>query len=266
LADTLLVNTTVPVRKTGSLAGPPSCRVVHLEVTDSTNMEVKRRAKNGEREGLVVFAERQTDGRGRRGRRWESPPGSLYASILVDVPSQRHRAAQLSFIGVLALLDALDNLLKDEAESPVFACKWPNDVLVHGAKVSGFLLESIPETDQIVLGLGVNIKSVSVLDALYPVTCLTKLGLSVLPEELLMLFLVAFEKRRADWVRRGFKYIRRDWLKRAYGLGQDVSLRLPGETLTGCFEGMDAEGAILIRKDGMLRQILAGDLFFQAGN
>ena len=252
----------VPAEKTGSVTLPESYRVVHLEVIDSTNKEVKRRAKNGEREGLVVYAERQTDGRGRRGRRWESPPGSLYASILVDVTSHRERVAQLSFVGVLALLDALDHLSKDAAERPRFACKWPNDVLAWGAKFSGFLLESIPETDQIVLGLGVNIKSVAVPDALYPVTCLSKVGFLALPEELLMSFLVAFENRRADWVSRGFKYIRQDWLNRAYGVGQDVTLRLPGEILTGRFVGMDAEGAILIRKDGILRQIFAGDLFF----
>src|SRR5262245_57801913 len=109
------------------VAAVPGARIVTLDTVGSTNAEAFARARAGERGPLWIVARRQTDGRGRRGRRWISEPGNLYASLLLVDPAPSSRAAELSLVAGLALHDALVECSPGLA--PRLKLKWPNDVL-----------------------------------------------------------------------------------------------------------------------------------------
>jgi BirA family biotin operon repressor/biotin-[acetyl-CoA-carboxylase] ligase len=128
------------------------------EVLDSTSSLVKQRAEDGAAEGLAIQALRQSAGRGRQGRGWDSPAGNLYLSVLLrpDVPLRE--APQWSFVAAVALAETLNALLPEVA---TLKLKWPNDVLLQGAKAAGILVETGVATnnalDWICIGMGVNI-------------------------------------------------------------------------------------------------------------
>ncbi|MBW3577045.1 MAG: biotin--[acetyl-CoA-carboxylase] ligase [Actinobacteria bacterium] len=129
------------------------CRLEHLHETPSTNTVVVQRAHRGAPAGLVVVADRQTAGRGRRGRRWEDRPGgSLLTSVLVDVAGAQ--AGLLPFAAGLAVADAI----AAAGASP--RLKWPNDVLLDDRKCAGILIEAVPGPTgelRFVVGVGVNV-------------------------------------------------------------------------------------------------------------
>ena len=120
-----------------ALAGCP--RLLGLVETDSTNRVARLLAEEGTPDGTVVWAERQTAGRGRHGRVWQSPPGNLYVSVVLRPPVAASDVGAASFVVALAVLDAIEALgvVAERAR-----CKWPNDVLIDGRKVAGILLES----------------------------------------------------------------------------------------------------------------------------
>ena len=127
----------------------------------STNDLLRDYAAAGEPEGLIVTAERQTAGRGRQGRAWSSPPGNLYASLLLRPAGPLAAAATLSLVVPLSVVDALAGLL----DSPTrLAVKWPNDVLLDGAKLAGILLEGADDgaggCAWVIAGVGVNLAAV----------------------------------------------------------------------------------------------------------
>jgi len=153
---------------------PAGWSLIALDSVESTNDEAKRRAERGAADGTVVCARAQTAGRGRRGRRWSSPEGNLYVSIILRTDKPPAEAAQLSLATGLALAEALEGLLP---EGVTVRCKWPNDVLVDGCKIAGILLESsgAARVDWIVVGCGVNVVSHPDLAA-YPATDLSAAG------------------------------------------------------------------------------------------
>ncbi len=141
----------------------------------STNDEAKSRIAAGDPGRLWIVAATQTRGRGRMGREWVSPPGNLYASLLLIDPAPPARLAEIGFVAGVALIDALRALAGPE---PSIRLKWPNDVLVDDAKMSGLLLEGARLRNGLfacVVGVGVNCVS-SPLEALYPTASLKSIG------------------------------------------------------------------------------------------
>ena len=252
-----------PAPKSPPAAVPQGYSLVALDEAGSSNDEAKARARAGAPEGTVIWARRQSAGRGRRGRAWDSPPGNLYLSVVLRPDCEARRVAQLSFVAALAALDLVDGPLPGRAR-----CKWPNDILVDGAKVAGILLESAlrprGRVDWVVLGIGVNLASHPGLTGPVPSTSLAAAGADALaPEAALSAFLAALARRRRAWQDEGFGAIRRAWLARAHGLGGPVSVASGGRRLAGVFEGIDAEGAlVLARDDEAPLSIPAGDVFF----
>jgi BirA family biotin operon repressor/biotin-[acetyl-CoA-carboxylase] ligase len=133
-------------------------RLVELDEIDSTNEQAKRLAIAGAEEGTLVWAHRQTAGRGRRGREWTSRQGNLFTSLIIRPYCAPLEAAQFTFAAALAVRDMVAVHLRNDIE---VACKWPNDVLVEGRKVSGILLESSTagkgNVEWLVLGVGINL-------------------------------------------------------------------------------------------------------------
>lgn len=233
------------------------------ETLDSTNAEARRRAEAGETGPVWITAALQTAGRGRRGRAWSTQKGNLAATLLTasDVPAAE--AAQLSFVAALAACDLADACLGAGAAR----LKWPNDVLIHGRKAVGILVESGGRPDGrlwLAVGIGVNLAHAP-QDVERPAAAFADFmqGPPPAPLAALEVLAAAFERWRKAWSTRGFAPIAEAWTERAIGLGQPCEARLPNRTLTGVAEGMDSDGALRLRlDDGTLERITAGDVFF----
>ena len=210
-------------------------------------------------DGHWVIADRQTAGRGRRGRAWSDGAGNLMASVLVRAEGA---VQQLSFVAALALFDALiaSGGQGSATPAPRLSLKWPNDVLLDGVKVSGILLERAG--DAVVIGFGVNIVS-HPEGTERPATSLLAAGWpAIAPAELLAQLMPAFASARAEWATAGFGAIRQRWLAHAAGIGDRIAARLGTETLEGRFEGLAGDGALELRlDDGSLRPVHAGEVF-----
>jgi BirA family biotin operon repressor/biotin-[acetyl-CoA-carboxylase] ligase len=250
---------------TDTPALPPFYSLVALARIDSTNEEAKRLAAAGSAEGTLVWAREQTAGRGRRGRAWSSPPGNLYMSVLLRPACAPEVGSQVGYVAAVALAEALEGLLPAAAR-PV-SLKWPNDVLVGDAKISGILLEASAAADRtldwLVLGIGVNVVA-SPADTPYPATNLCREGACQVTEAGL---LEALAGRFLEWYQRwrsqGFGPVRERWLAGARGLGEPIEVRLETEVLKGRFADLDETGALALELPaGSRRRITAGDVYY----
>ncbi|HZH26688.1 MAG TPA: biotin--[acetyl-CoA-carboxylase] ligase [Azospirillaceae bacterium] len=244
---------------------PPFYRLLALESAGSTNDVARDLGAQGAPEGTLVWARRQTAGRGRRGRTWESPEGNLYCSLLLRPDCRLAVASQLSFAAALAVADGIRKLLPGGREVRL---KWPNDVLVDGAKVSGILLEAEGAVDGgpgfLVLGIGVNV-GFAPDGTPYPATSLRACGFDGPLEDALAAVFGAFDHWYATWRTGGFLPLRTAWLAAAKGLGEGITVRLPAGTLEGTFSDLAEDGTLLLATaDGGVHRIGAGDVFFRA--
>jgi len=243
------------------LAAHPSIEA--YDELDSTSAEARRRAEAGEGGPVWITAAVQTAGRGRRGRAWSTQRGNLAATLLTLTDRPPAEAAQLSFVAALAACDLADTCLGPG----VARLKWPNDVLVHGKKAVGILVESGARADGrlwLAVGIGVNLAHAP-QDVERPATAFADhmAGRPPEPRAALEVLASAFERWRAAWATEGFPPIAAGWSERATGLGQRCEARLPNRTLTGVAEGLEADGALRLRlDDGGLERITAGDVFF----
>jgi BirA family biotin operon repressor/biotin-[acetyl-CoA-carboxylase] ligase len=241
---------------------PPAYRLIRFDTVGSTNDEAKRLARAGAEESTLVWALEQTAGRGRRGHAWASPRGNLYASLILRPGCPASRAAQLGFVAALAVGDTLGSTCK-RCEGVSY--KWPNDVLVHGHKVAGILLESelgegdIPEF--VIVGVGVNLIS-SPQDTEFPATSIVEQGLRpISPTEALEEFVGNFHAWVRRWRKDGFAPIRTAWLAKAMSLGEPIRVRLEATVLRGRFLDIDQHGVLVLEVAGENRRISAGEIF-----
>lgn len=238
----------------------------HVEV-GSTNALARDYALQNEPEGLVVLGDVQTAGRGRHGRGWVSPAGNLHASILLRPAGPLGAAATLSLVVALTVVEALDPLVGAPAR---LAVKWPNDVLLDGAKLGGILLEGEDDGSGgcawLVVGLGLNLAAAPGLgETPYPAVSLTgAAGVDLPPEAFLERWLPVLAARLDGWTAGGFAALRRPWLARAAGAGREASLRLgEGRVARGRFVDVGEDGALLIETaPGRVMRHSAGELFF----
>jgi BirA family biotin operon repressor/biotin-[acetyl-CoA-carboxylase] ligase len=244
-------------REATGLAG---VRHIAYEALGSTNAEALTLARAGERGPLWITALNQSAGRGRRGSAWASPPGNLYASLLLSEPSPQPLAPQLSLVAALALHDALCDCAP--RLGPLFKVKWPNDLLLGPGKLAGILIEGESEpVFAVVIGFGVNCVS-HPIDTFFPATNLRLAGALVTPEALFAALTAAMLRRLAQWQNgAGFASIRADWLARAAGLGEDIRVRLPERELRGRFHGLDEAGRLQVEQPSGLATVTAGEVF-----
>lgn len=218
--------------------------------TGSTNDDLAILAGAGAAEGTWLRADRQTGGKGRQGRAWQSPPGNLYASTLVRLQPDDPPAPTLALVAAVALHEAVATYV------PQVRIKWPNDLLADGAKLSGILLER--QDDAVIAGFGVNLAH-HPEDIDRAATSIAALaGAAPNPAAFLEILAEAFSRWLARWRGTGIELVRRQWLIAAHPLGTPLSTS-EGD---GLFDGLDAEGALRLRlADGTLRVIHAGDVF-----
>jgi BirA family transcriptional regulator, biotin operon repressor / biotin---[acetyl-CoA-carboxylase] ligase len=230
---------------------------------DSTNEEARRLAGAGQRDPVWITADRQTAGRGRRGRAWDSPTGNLAATLLIAPGKPAGECAQLSFVTAIAAADVVSGF----APSAEVKVKWPNDVLADGRKLTGILLESASgeggRPAWVAIGVGMNLAQFPP-DTEFPATSISALGVPAPARDDALTQLAAhFAKWYEVWRGRGFPPIRDAWLARAAGLGTRIRARLSQGETTGLFESIDQTGALILREDGGHRRaISAGEVFF----
>lgn len=234
----------------------------HFEALPSTNVQAFELAQEGALHGEVVITESQTAGKGRRGRAWVSPAGkNLAMSVILRPEIPPTRAPELTLVAAVALAETL----KEAGANAQI--KWPNDVQLDGLKVAGILTELSADTERvhfIVLGIGVNLNT-EVSD--FPPE-VRELATSVaiarqqqVPRALFTAALLTKIEQWLDtWQEEGFAPVRKAWKSLSSILGKDVLVRSDAKELRGVAEDIDESGALLLRVDGRLERVLAGDV------
>jgi BirA family transcriptional regulator, biotin operon repressor / biotin---[acetyl-CoA-carboxylase] ligase len=238
-------------------------RLEALATVGSTNEEARIRSRRGEGAPLWITAVEQTQGRGRMDRSWVSPPGNLYASLLLRDPSSYERAPELAFVAALALRDAV--IAEAPALAPALSFKWPNDLLLADKKCAGILIEGEAEPGgslDVVVGIGANCAS-HPGNAAYPATDLLSHGAAVTPEQLFRRLSATMCRRLSQWDRgRGIAGILSDWLAAAHKVGEEITVRNGVGEKHGRFAGLDQSGRLMLElRGGGTEKISAGDVF-----
>ena len=234
-------------------------RVARYGVLDSTNEEARRRALAGQSDQLWIIAGEQTAGRGRRGRDWISPRGNLHATALMIDPCPPALAPQLGFVAGVALARAASDLGAVDV-----GLKWPNDMMLSGAKCAGVLVEGIvPASRRAAYAAGIGVNCAYAPEGLgYPTSRLVGVsGQAIGAGELFERLAERFDEALAIWRGgQGFDRVRAAWLDSAVGLGDPVAVDTGSGRREGVFEGIDTGGRLLMRSWRGLESIEAADL------
>lgn len=232
--------------------------------TTSTSDVVERLARDGVKEGVVVFAESQTKGRGRLGRRWLSPAKKgLWFSILLRPHLTPQQTTQLTVAAATALRRAIGSLTGLEPE-----IKWPNDILIRGRKAAGILTELSAELDRVkhvILGVGVDVNlspGEFPADLRKVATSLkAELGHPVSRPDLAVGILQALDADYARVASGHFSAVADEWEKHCTTIGHDVAIRVGDRQIRGRAESLGEDGALLLRTEhGHLERIVGGDV------
>jgi BirA family transcriptional regulator, biotin operon repressor / biotin---[acetyl-CoA-carboxylase] ligase len=235
-----------------------------FQETASTNDIIDKLGRDGAKAGAVVFAERQTQGRGRRGRKWCSTPGKgLWFSVLLRPALRPQSATQLTAATAVALCRGLRRFDPIRPE-----IKWPNDILLRGRKIAGILTELSAELDHIkfvVLGIGLNVNQEAgdfPPDLRKTATSLRiELGQPVDRPDLAAAVLSEMDQEYARIEQGQFNSIVEDYACQCVTLGQRVSIHSGAQHLQGLAESLDDDGALLVRtQHGRLERVIGGDV------
>lgn len=209
-------------------------------------------AASGTIEGDWLVALDQLSGRGRQGRTWVSVSGNFYGSTLVNLRADDPQPQSLSLVAGLALVEAIDVAAPGQA----IMLKWPNDVMLTGKKLAGILLER--SSERIAIGFGVNLAA--------PPTLLDRegagLGGTILPQAFVPLLAASFARLLNLWRQREPAMIAQAWLARGHPIGTSLNVHSSaGDRVSGRFEGLEPDGALRLRRDdGVLDIVRAGDV------
>lgn len=231
--------------------------------TRSTSADLLARLAAGERiaEGYWLVADRQTGGRGRQGRSWLDAPGNFMGSTVVHLSPQDPAPPSLSFVAALAVYEVVLARIGNPREVQL---KWPNDVLLGGAKFCGLLLER--EGASAVIGIGVNLaKAPGVADR--HTRTLAEYGPAPDRDAFAAELAAQVDLELGRWRQYGLEPILNRWLSAAHPLGSALSVHEPsGTKVSGVFDGLEPDGALRLRlADGTVRVIHAGDVLLEGG-
>ncbi len=264
-------------------------RLLVLDEVDSTQDEARRRFIAGTPGPLWVLARQQAAGRGRSGRQWISPPGNLHLSLLFRPEVALRRWPEVSLLAALVAHKAAARLLARAGRRDLrdaLSLKWPNDVLLHGRKLGGILLETVrapgatdsatppdaPATGHVeaggdghralVIGWGMNLRHAPPPDqARWPATSLSEHGVALHPGLMFEVLRDTFWRWYQVWQSYGPRNVREAWLKRAHGLGSTLHLRHGGELLSGRFADLGPSGELVLELPGGERRMFhAGEI------
>jgi BirA family biotin operon repressor/biotin-[acetyl-CoA-carboxylase] ligase len=228
---------------------------------DSTNAEALRRLELGVEPPYLLLAERQTAGRGRRGRQWVSPYGeNLYCSLVLCIEGGARQLEGLSLVVGLAVMQ----VLRDNGLSAA-GLKWPNDLLVGGRKIAGILLELAgdpADVCHVVIGIGINVNMLTISEDIdQPWTSMrAETGKLVDRTQLALDLSLSLQKYLAIHARSGFAALRDQWEAAHLWQGQAVSLMTATQRVDGVVLGVDQAGALRMRVNGAEQKYNGGEL------
>lgn len=237
---------------------PAGWRLRVHESLGSTTDPLLRLAAAGEPEGIAILALRQTAGRGRDGRAWDSPAGNLYLSTLLRPGGQARDLGQWALLSAVALHDALAGFLPPGAR---LTAKWPNDLLLDGAKIAGILTDSATDAagriDWIIFGMGANLaQAPQVPDR--ATACLARDGHAAPdPRVVAAALLAAIDRWRAVAAEQGFGAIRDAWMARGPARGQKLTMR---DGRSGAYAGLAEDGSLLLAGEGRVMALSTGEI------
>ena len=235
-----------------------------VDSTTSTNDEMDCKARDAESEGSVIFAETQTGGRGRMGRKWSSPKKKgLWLSVLLRPPLAADECTQITIAAAVALVRSLKKINGVKPE-----IKWPNDILVNGKKISGILTEMSSEPDHVkyvIVGIGVNVNQSpdDIPESIRPIATSLRIvsGKIVDRSQLATDILHELDKSYKKVVAREFPEIGEAWSSYCRTLGKRISIEIGSRKISGCAEALDETGALLVRTEhGRIERIIGGDI------
>ena len=249
-------------------AWPSGIGFLEYSVLDSTNAEGKRIAFKNDEETWIL-AHRQIDGRGSRGRIWLTGDGNFTASFVTYPSGTIKQFTHRTFTTSLALFDCL---VYAGVPPGRLTLKWPNDILLDNKKISGILLETIPDPLSkrvaLIIGIGINLISYPELSKgqakSHPPTCLKAVLYDNTPSAFTMLTYLAnslqyWENKYKSY---GFLYVKDAWLALTYSLGSKVEIHIRGKKKKGHFQGINNSGSFILKENNSISELSIGDVFF----
>ena len=239
-------------------------RVYYFDSTDSTQNFAMEIASNDKENGTVIISKKQTMGRGRMKRKWKSPTGGIWMSIIIHPKFDVSYTTLVPIATSLALCMAIEKILKIKPE-----LKWPNDVTLKGKKVAGVLVDTSiisNEIENVVLGIGINFKikphelasTIKKTPNFYGVATLVKKNERALP--LVHQFLYELENVFQLINSRRIRKIKNEWTKRSSTIGRNVSIITSEGNVNGKAVKIDSDGALIISNGKKAERILVGDI------
>ena len=244
-------------------------KIHYYPVIESTNSEAYRLAHRGGQEGEVVIAESQSQGRGRMGRRWFSPPSSnVYLSVILRPPIPPHQASLVTLMAAVATANAVENV---SGLSPTI--KWPNDIFLGSRKVGGLLNEIQSEIDRIhfvILGIGVNLnldrRSFPPKIRALATSLKLERGEAISRKVFTCSLLEELERGYERFLREGGGVVLEAWRRKARVKGKKIKVTSFGDVWEGKAVDVDSDGLLILEmEDGTRRRVVAGDVVFQDG-
>ena len=239
-------------------------KIHYFPEIDSTNLFAFKRAQDGAEEGEVVIAETQTQGKGRMGRSWYSPPGlNLYLSVILKPRLPPASAPQITLMAAVALAETVQDFL----QAPP-SIKWPNDIMVGSRKLAGILTESSCEPGRVhfvVVGIGVNLNlPAELLPEAIRERATSLLILTKTPVDRTSFasqLIQSLDRCYGELEEKGFPWIARRWESFFDLRGQRVEVGMADQRLSGIARGIDGDGALILEEDcGTLQRIIAGEV------
>ena len=244
-------------------------KMYYFDIIDSTQNFALKLAQKPHENGSIIIAERQTRGRGRLNRKWISPKGGIWLSILLRPNFELSQMSLFPMVTSLALSIAIEKILKIKPE-----LKWPNDLTIKGKKVAGILIDVSVESnkiDYIIIGVGINFKiqpnKISKLiknqQKRYGITTLVKKTDDSNPVELIQQFLLELEQMYNKVTSNSIGNIRKEWIKRSSTIGKNVTVTTVTGKMKGKAIGIDETGSLLLSNKGKVHRLLAGDITYE---
>lgn len=237
-------------------------RAIFRETTDSTQNVALSLAGEPDSHGTVVIAEQQESGRGRQKRKWLSPKGGIWLSIVLKPKIPTAKITTLPFVASLAVCDAI------RAIGLAAQLKWPNDVLISGKKVAGILLDISAEADQVnhaVIGIGINAnvdaQAISArLEGIKITSISDELAHSVSRLDLTKALLENLERYYLEMEQKGAGSILRKWKKESDMLGRGVTVTQNGKAIMGVAADINDDGSLVLRTGDGDVSVMSGDI------
>jgi len=238
----------------------------YFDSIDSTQNQALKMAQDVANNGTVIVAAKQTGGRGRDGRKWESPKGGIWISIILHPKFDISITTLFPIASSLALAIAIEKVFLIKPE-----LKWPNDLTIKGKKVAGMLVDVSLESNKIenlVLGVGinfdVNVKQIEKLlegtPNFYGVASLSDQKQNIKPIQLVQTFLLELEKIYKDLNERQIKKIISEWTSRSSTIGKNVELNTVDSKIKGKAIKIDDDGALIVSDNNKNHRVIAGDI------